>query len=156
MRRTFGLLLLFPLLAGSAIAQGGTEPLDRALQLAEREQAAADAQTQRLEQIASKASGEAERLHAEQAAAAQAIDAAEARIGAADARLRIQAAYVAAHRQLLASQQQPLSALLAGLGTMARRPPLLVLAGHGGTDELVEVRLLLASTLPIIRQRTSQ
>jgi septal ring factor EnvC (AmiA/AmiB activator) len=39
---------------------------------------------------------------------------------------------------------------------MARRPPLLAIAGGGGTDELVEVRLLLASTLPVIRQRTSK
>ena len=39
---------------------------------------------------------------------------------------------------------------------MARRPPLLVLAGGGGADELVEVRLLLDSTLPAIRSRTSR
>jgi septal ring factor EnvC (AmiA/AmiB activator) len=37
---------------------------------------------------------------------------------------------------------------------MAQRPPLLVLADRGGTDELVEVRLLLDSTLPVIRSRT--
>jgi len=38
---------------------------------------------------------------------------------------------------------------------MAQRPPLLVLADRGGTDELVEVRLLLDSTLPVIRRRTA-
>jgi septal ring factor EnvC (AmiA/AmiB activator) len=39
---------------------------------------------------------------------------------------------------------------------MARRPPLLVLADRGGTDDLVKVRLLLDATLPVIRNRTSR
>src|SRR6185437_7532560 len=64
--------------------------------------------------------------------------------------------YVAAYRQRLTAEQQPVSSLLAGLATMARRPPLLVLADRGSTDELVEVRLLLDSTLPVIRSRTAQ
>src|SRR6185437_941780 len=64
--------------------------------------------------------------------------------------------YVAAYRQRLTAEQQPVSSLLAGLATMARRPPLLVLADRGSTDELVEVRLLLDSTVPVIRSRTAQ
>src|SRR6185437_11073116 len=108
------------------------------------------------ERAASRAQTEAGRLHAQQAAAAQAIDAAEARIGAANARLQLASAYVAAHRQQLAAEQQPVSSLLAGLATMARRPPLLVLADRGGTDQLVEIRLPLNSTLPVIRSRTSR
>jgi septal ring factor EnvC (AmiA/AmiB activator) len=156
MRRALIALLLCPLVGGSAIAQQAGEPLDAALKQALTEQVAADAQTAKLEQIAARAQGEAARLHAEQAAAAQAIDAAEARISAADARLRLTSATVAAYRQRLATQQEPVSSLLAGLATMAQRPPLLVLASHGGTDELVEVRLLLDSTLPVIRNRTSR
>src|SRR6185369_5692330 len=117
-------LALYLLLAASAVAQGGGQPLDTALKAALAEQANADAETNRLEQ----------------AAAAQAIQAAEARISAANARLQLASAYVAAHRQQLANQQQPVSSLLAGLATMARRPPLLVLADRGGTDELVKVR----------------
>jgi septal ring factor EnvC (AmiA/AmiB activator) len=155
MRRLIGILLLCPLLAGSALAQSGGEPLNAALKAAVAEQASAESQTAKLEQAASRAQGEADRLRAEQAAAAQAIDAAEARISAANARLQLTAAYVAAHRQQLAAQQQPVSSLLAGLATMARRPPLLVLADEGGTDQLVEVRLLLDSTLPVIRSRTA-
>jgi murein hydrolase activator len=149
-------LVLSPCLAGSALAQHESQPLDAALKQALAEQAAADAQTAKLEHAASRARTEADRLHAEQAAAAQAIDAAEARISTADARLRLASAYVAAHRQQLAAEQQPVSSLLAGLATMARRPPLLVLADRGGTDELVEVRLLLDSTLPVIRSRTAR
>jgi murein hydrolase activator len=156
MRRALIALLLCPLVGGSALAQQAGEPLDAALKQALTEQVAADAQTAKFEQIAARAQGEAARLHAEQAAAAQAIDAAEARISAADARLRLTSATVAAYRQRLATQQEPVSSLLAGLATMAQRPPLLVLASHGGADELVEVRLLLDSTLPVIRNRTSR
>jgi septal ring factor EnvC (AmiA/AmiB activator) len=147
-------LILFPLLAGSALAQSGGEPLDAALKQALAEQSSAQTETERLEKAASQAKTEADRLHAQQAAAAQAIEAAEARISAADARLQLTSAYVAAHRRQLAAEQQPVASLLAGLATMARRPPLLVLADRGGTDELVEVRLLLDSTLPVIRSRT--
>jgi len=156
MRRAIFVLMLCPLLAGSALAQAGGEPLDAALKRALADQASADAQTARLEQAAARAKGEADRLHAEQAAAAQAIDAAEARIGAADARLRLTSAYVTAFRQRLAVEQEPVSALLAGLATMAQRPPLLALANRGGTDQLVEVRLLLDSTMPVIRSRTAR
>jgi len=156
MRCVFLALSLCPMLAGSAIAQVGGDPLDAALKAALAEQANADAETARLNQAAAKAQTEAGRLQAQQAAAAQSIDAAEARIGAANARLQLTSAYVAAHRQQLATEQQPVSSLLAGLATMARRPPLLVLADRGGTDELVKVRLLLDATLPVIRSRTGR
>jgi septal ring factor EnvC (AmiA/AmiB activator) len=149
-------LALCPLLAASALAQDAGEPLDTALKQALAEQASAQAETARLERAAQQARTEAQRLHADQAAAAQAIDAAEARINAANARLQLASAYVAAHQQQLAAEQQPVASLLAGLATMARRPPLLVLADRGSTDELVEVRLLLDSTLPVIRSRTSR
>ena len=112
---------------------------------------AAEAEAARLEQAAAKRAERGRRLRAEQAAAAQAIEAAEARITAADAQLRLASAYVAAHRQQLAGEQQPVSSLLAGLAMMARRPPLLALADHGSTDELVKVRILLDATLPVIR-----
>ena len=156
MRAPILALLLCPLLAASALAQGGGQPIDATLKAALAEQAAADAETARLEKAASQARTTADRLHAEQAAAAQAIDAAEARISAANARLQLTSAYVAAHQQQLAAEEQPVSSLLAGLATMARRPPLLVLADRGSTDELVEVRLLLDATLPVIRSRTSR
>src|SRR4029079_17355002 len=86
MRRLALALLLCPLLTASAIAQQGGEPFGAALKAALAEQAHADAETARLEQAAAKAQTEAGRLHAQQLAAAQAIEAAEARIGAADAK----------------------------------------------------------------------
>lgn len=149
--------LLSPLLlAASAPAQPKQPPLDDSLKRARSEQAAAEAATARLEKAAGAARSEAQRLQVEQAAAAQAIEAAEARITAADAQYRIAAAFVSAHRALLAQEQQPISSLLAGLAVMAQRPPLLALAdGGGGTDDLVKIGVLLDFTLPVIRSRTS-
>jgi septal ring factor EnvC (AmiA/AmiB activator) len=154
MRRLAFALLLTPLVAASAPAEPQSSPLQAALKQAMADQAAAEAQTARLENAAANARGEAERLNAQQAAAAQAIEAAEARITAADMRFRLAAAYVAAHRQQLANEQRPVSSLLAGLAVMARRPPLLALADGASTDELVKVGVLLDSTLPVIRNRT--
>ncbi|MFL6851459.1 MAG: murein hydrolase activator EnvC family protein [Sphingomicrobium sp.] len=155
MHRLAAISLLCPLLVASAVAQPAGAPLDDALKAALAEQATADAETAKLEKAALQARTNADRLHAEQAAAAQAIEAAEARISTANARLALASAYVATHQQQLATERQPASSLLAGLATMAQRPPLLVLADRGGTDELVEVRLLLDSTLPVIRRRTA-
>ena len=45
--------------------------------------------------------------------------------------------------------------LTAALQTMARRPPALALVQPGSLDEVVRVRSLLASTLPVIRARTA-
>ena len=156
MVRLTALLLAVPLLlAASAPVQPVSETVDEALKRARAEARAADAQVRRLEQMAGRARGEAARLHAEQAAAAEAIAAAEARISAADAERRIIAARIATRRQRLERQQQPIAALLAGLAMMARRPPLLALTSDSSMEEFVRVRLLLDSSLPVIRRRTA-
>jgi septal ring factor EnvC (AmiA/AmiB activator) len=142
------------LLAASSPILPDSQPLDQALKQARAEQASADVETARLEGIAAKAQGDAQRFSAEQAAAAEAIEAAEARITAADMQLRVADAYVAAHRSRLEMEQRPVSSLLAGLAVMADRPPLLVLAEGSGSDDLVKVGVLLDSTLPVIRSRT--
>jgi septal ring factor EnvC (AmiA/AmiB activator) len=147
-------LALAPLVAASAPAQPQATPLQEAVKEAQAEQAAAEAETVKLEKAAASARTQADRLRAQEAAAARAIDAAEARITAADGQYRLAAAYVQAHRAALAEQQRPVSSLLAGLAVMAERPPLLALADGGGTDELVNVSVLLDSTLPVIRDRT--
>lgn len=156
MTRAATLLLLAPLLlaASGPVAPGG-ETLDAALQRARAEQAAAESQTRRLEQVAASARSEATRLQARQAAAAQAIEAAEARITAADANLRLVSAMAELRRAQLERQQQPIASLLSGLVMMARRPPLLAIADQGGTDELVKVKVLLDSTYPVLRERTA-
>jgi len=88
-------------------------------------------------------------------AAAAAIEEAEARISASGAALRLAQARVALVEQRLANRRAPLAALLAGLATMGRQPPLLTLADHGSLDEMVRVRALLDSTMPVIEQRSA-
>ena len=68
------------LLSASALAQPEAQPLDQALKAARDEQASAQSETARLEGIADKARNEAQRFQAQQAAAAQGIEAAEAGI----------------------------------------------------------------------------
>ena len=149
------MLMLAPLLlAASAPLQLPAEPLDGALRQARAEQVAAEAETKRLEQIADGAQGEAARLRAREAAAAKGIEAAEARITAADAQLQITAAAAERQQTQLQREQQPIASLLSGLVMMARRPPILAIADRGSTDDLVKVRVLLDTTLPVIRGRT--
>lgn len=149
--------IVLPLtIAASAPAQAPAVALDRALAEALGEQRAAAGAAKRFQQMADKARGAAGRLAAEQAAAGEALAAAEAGITAADARLRLSSAAVMAHRARLAEQQRPAAALLAGLALMARQPPLLALADHGSTDELVRVRVLIDATIPAIRARTAR
>lgn len=155
--RRFAIAVAFaPLLAASAPAAPQGQPLDDALKQARSEEASAEAETARLQNLASRASSEAQRLRAERAAAAQAIEAAEARITLADVQFRLASAYVAAHEQRLAEEQRPVSSLLTGLAVMAQRPPVLILADHGGADDFVKIGILLGSTLPVIRNRTRQ
>ena len=150
------LLAVLPgLAAASAPLQPDTEPVDVTLARARSEARAADARVAQLEQAAARAGDEAARLRASQAAAAEAIAGAEARISAADARLRLVAASTAERGARLRRQQAPVSSLLGGLALMARRPPLLTIVDQGGTEEFVRVRLLLDATLPVIRRRTA-
>lgn len=154
--------LLLPLLIAAALAAAASAPvqpqsetIDAQLQRARVEASAADAQVQRLQQAASKALDTAGKLRVQQLAAAEAIGAAEARITAADAEMRLVAVRQVLLQSRLRREQQPLSSLLAGLAMMAQRPPLLALADKGSTDELVRVRVLLDATLPLIRARTA-
>ncbi|WP_051531529.1 murein hydrolase activator EnvC family protein [Sphingomonas sp. URHD0057] len=156
MSRLILVLIGAPLLAAASVpAAPVAAPINDELAQAKAEQRTAEAETARLEKAAAEARDEATRLRAQQDAAAQAIDAAEARISSSDAALRLASAYVANHRRELDRQQRPVALLLAGLATMAERPPLLALADRGGTDELVKVRILLDSTMPVIRRRTA-
>lgn len=149
------LLAATMLLEASGPAQPRGETLDGALERARAEQATAEGEARRLEQIAAGARNDAARIVAEQAAAAQAVEAAEARITAADARLRLVSAAADRRRAELQREQQPIASLLSGLVVMAQRPPLLAIADQASTDELVKVRVLLDSTLPVIRARTA-
>ena len=148
------LLILAPLLlaAGSAPVQPAAETVDAALVRAKAEAEQAARRLNILEDQARKAGDEAERARAEQLAGAAAIEAA---ISASSAQLRLARTRVALAEQRLAKRRAPLAALLAGLATMGRQPPLLALADQGSVDEMVRVRALLNSTMPVIERRSA-
>jgi len=154
MRGAFIVIALLPLAAASSgLGQVPSAPDD--LAAARQEQATAEAQLAKLEKAAAAAKGKAEKLGRERDAAAAAIELSEARITAAEIRLARESASLAALRRSIALAQRPVSALLAGLAMMGERPPILALADRGGVDELVRTRILLNSTLPVVRQRTA-
>ena len=155
-RRLFLSIASAPLLlaAASAPVTNEAEPVDSEIRRAQAEVRTAEADMQRLEQAAATARDEAARLATERQAAAAAIAVSEARISAADAEVRLAEALVAQRAQRLARQQAPLASLLAGIVSMGRRPPLIGLADSSSLDELVRVRALLDTTLPVIRART--
>ena len=151
--RLFAALLL--LAATSAPAQLAGESVDRALARARSEAAQASKRLADLEAQSRRAADETARLHAEQAAAAAAIDESEARISESEASLRAAQAQVVLAERRLAVRRAPLSALLAGLATMGRQPPILAIADQGSVDEMVRVKALLDATMPVIQQRSA-
>ena len=155
MRRLAALILPLWLMAASAPVPPMAETADAALARARAEAKQAATRLATLEKEAAKAGNEAAKLRAEQAAAAAAIEEAEAKIGVSDARLRLARAQVALAEQQLASRRAPLAALLAGLATMGRQPPILTLADQGSVDEMVRVKALLDTTMPVIQARTA-
>ncbi|HEX8527578.1 murein hydrolase activator EnvC family protein [Allosphingosinicella sp.] len=141
--------------AGIAAARNAAPPEAAALAQATREAREAIERSQQLQREAAEATSEATRARAEAESLAARIQAAEADITAAEARVRIVEALAAAERARLASRQGPVVRLTAALQTMARRPPALALVRPGSLEDVVHVRSLLASTLPVIRARTA-
>jgi septal ring factor EnvC (AmiA/AmiB activator) len=146
---------LLSLLAASEPVQPSGEPIELTAKRALAEAEAAEAEVAKLQKIADQARDQAERIGARRAAAAEAIAAAEARISAADANARVIGARIQLRRQRLQREAAPATALLGGLAVMAERPPLLAILDQGSTQEFVRVRLLLGTTLPVIRARTA-
>jgi septal ring factor EnvC (AmiA/AmiB activator) len=153
-RVTILVCLLLVLSGGWAFAQTA-ESERAALVLARRQAEEAMRRSQQLERQAAAATDEAGRARARAAVTAERIQAAEAEITAAETRIRIIENRRAEQRARLAERQEPVVRLTAALQTMARRPPALALVQPGSLDDVVHVRSLLASTLPIIRSRTA-
>lgn len=126
-----------------------------ALTDAKRQAIVAGQRSTALEAAAVRASNDAARARAEQAAVAARIQSAEADIATTNTRIRIIEALRARQRARLAEKQAPIARLVAALQTMSRRPPALTLVQPGSLSDLVHARSLLASTLPVIRERTA-
>jgi septal ring factor EnvC (AmiA/AmiB activator) len=158
MRRTTACLsLVIPILlaAASSPVVPVAETADAALARARIEADQAAKRLARLEGDLARAGNEAERLKSQQAAAAAAIEETEAKIGAQDAELRLAHARVTLAERRLATKRAPLAALLAGLATMGRQPPILALADQGSVEEMIRVKALLDATMPVIARRSA-
>ena len=141
------------LLASVAGAQSIDEER-RALATAKAQSEAASERARMLEQAAAAERTAAERARSEAAAVAARIQSAEANVTAAEARIRLIERLRAEQRARLAAKQEPAVRLLAALQTLARRPPGLALIQPGSTRDLVHVRAVLSSMMPVVNVRT--
>lgn len=144
-------------LALAALAQAAPSPGEeqRRLVAAGREAAAAEERAQRLARAAGVERDAAAKARAEEAALVARIQAAEAGIAAAEVRAAIARDALDRQRARLAARQGPLAPLLAALQSMARRPAIIGIAQPGSVDDMVHVRAVLGSVMPVVRARTA-
>jgi murein hydrolase activator len=155
--RLLAMITLFSaILAPFALAQpsGGASEAE-ALEEALRQRTIAQQRATQFEQQAENAQSRAERAAADEAAAAAQVQAAEADLTAAQSRIRLIEQLRAEQRARLAERQGTIIGLTAALQTMARRPPALALVHQGSISDLVHIRSLFSTTLPIVRERTA-
>lgn len=117
--------------------------------------AAASARAEALAKAAAAARDAAGRAARREAALAARVERAEADVAAARARVAIVAALLERQRAGLAAEQAPVARLLGALQALARRPALLAVAQPGSVDDLVHVRAVLGTALPVVRARTA-
>ncbi len=124
------------------------------LQTANKAAKAAEARVRTLQAAAASERDEARRARTREAAIAASIQAAEAEIAAARARIAIVDRMLAAQRIRLAERQGPVARLIAALQSLARRPAILGIVQPGSTADIVHVRAVLGTVTPIVRART--
>jgi murein hydrolase activator len=114
----------------------------------------AQARSAALERQAAQERDQAAQARAQEAAAAERIKAAEADIAAARARIALVDRALILQRNRLAERQGPILRLIAALQSMARRPAVLGLVQPGSTQDMVHVRAVLGTTMPVVEART--
>jgi septal ring factor EnvC (AmiA/AmiB activator) len=147
----FGGLVLAGLVAASAAGQGDVE----ALREAKKRAAAAEARSEVLRQEAATADATADRLVARRAALGAEIDAANAQIATARARIAVIERRQSMQAALLGQANAPMLRLNALLQNMTRQPVSLLLARPGDRRDYVRLRAAMASVEPVIAARTS-
>jgi murein hydrolase activator len=148
-------LIAAGLAGGLAFAQSNGSEEARAIVQAKAEAQQALNRSQLLDQQSKSATNEAAKARAESFAMVARIESSEADITAAETQVRLIEQKRAEQRARLAERQEPLARLVAALQTMGRRPPALALVQPGSLDDMIHIRALLASTLPVVRARTA-
>ena len=152
-------LALLPIAAAFAASQGNAQS-DLADQqrrlLAARAQSAAAAQRAATLDAAAKAEqNEAAKARAEEEAMGARIQQAQADIAAASARVTLVDRLLGEQQARLATQQGPIARLIAALCSLAQRPDAVSVMQPGSVGDLVHVRAVIGSTLPLVRARTA-
>jgi septal ring factor EnvC (AmiA/AmiB activator) len=151
-------LAAFVAAMASAQIDAGFDNADETRNAMERalvDRQAARARADRLEVAATRANEEADRTAQQSAALAARIQESEAGIDAAQARLAI----IERQRRLLtarlAVRQKPLVRLTAALERFSRRPLALSVMRPGSVREMVYLRAMLSTAIPVVQQRTA-
>jgi septal ring factor EnvC (AmiA/AmiB activator) len=149
------ILALAPLgVAGALMAQGDVQ--QEALRNAKERALAAERRSEFLRQEASNAADTADRIVAQRAVLSAEIDAAEAQIQAANARIAIIGQRQRAQRSQLGRESEPILRLNAALQQMTARPTTLMMAQPGQRKDYVHLRAVMATVQPEIIRRTGQ
>jgi septal ring factor EnvC (AmiA/AmiB activator) len=122
---------------------------------AQRDRDAARVRAEELEATAAVASEAADKTARQSAALAARIQQAEAAIQLAQARFAIVSRQQRALSARLAVRQQPVVRLTGALQRFSRRPLALSVMRPGSVKEMVYLRALLSSTLPVVQARTA-
>ncbi len=123
-----------------------------------RAHVARDAALQRstlLDQQAASARDDETRALARTAAIAARLQAAEAEVTAADARIEVIETLRRRQRARLAEKQQPAVKLIAALELFGKRPPALAFVQPGSLRDVVHLRSVLGAMLPAVHARTA-
>ena len=126
-----------------------------ALTAARQQQRNARDRGERLERRATQAGAQADKARAAAAALAARVQQAEAAIAAAEARLALAESEREALSRKLAARRAPLVRLTGALQSMSRRPLALSALQSGSLRDLVYTRAVLASTVPLVQERTA-
>ncbi|MGL4313579.1 MAG: murein hydrolase activator EnvC family protein [Sphingomonas sp.] len=148
-------IAILAFLGWSASAAPALSSDQQRLLAARAQSTAAARRAQALEQQAAAEQDEARKARAEEAAVAARIQTAEADAAAAQARIAIINRLIARQRADLAAKQGPVVRLMAALQALARRPVLLSVAQPGSVSDMVHVRAVLATALPVVQARTA-
>ena len=151
------LLMLTPFaVASSLMAQsaGSSSAQQDALRAAQEKALRAERRSELLRQEASNAESTADRLVAQRAVLSAEIDAAEAQIAAATARIAIISRQQELQRAQLGVESEPVLRLNAALQQMTGRPAVLMMQ-PGQREDYVHVRAVMATVQPQIIRRTS-
>ncbi len=148
-------VVVLALVAGAGIAATNLAEEQRALVRAHEARDEALRRSKLLDQQAATARDAESAALATTAAIAARVQAAEADVTAGTTRIDVIEALRRRQRARLAEKQQPAVKLIAALELVGKRPPALALAQPGSLRDVVHLRAVLGSMMPVIAARTA-